>query len=176
MSQPRRAFTMLELVIAVAIMVILSYFVYVNVGHLRAQSKLTRVSNELATLSQAMTLYAQDNNYQYPPDVSRGLPSGLQLYLANSAWPTSVWPYGVYDWDNWTHPVNGQQIYQMSYRLCDLNNAAIDPKRCTDPILFPNFTVYSAIYFCAQGPCIPHHDDINAPAYCVNCVVKKVNY
>jgi len=165
-----------ELVIVIALIAILAYLLTLGLFRARANSKLARVSSELVILSQAMTTYAQDNNYQYPPDASRGLPSGLENYLSKSQYPASVWPYGVYDWDNWIHPVNGQQIYQMSYRLCTLNDASIDPKRCADPILFPTFNQYSAIFYCVQGPCIPHVDDITAPAYCVNCPVKKENY
>jgi prepilin-type N-terminal cleavage/methylation domain-containing protein len=167
----RRAFTILELVIVVALIAILAYLVTTSLLKMREKAKLSRVSNELSSIATSVTQYYQDNNYTYPADVDRAVPPGLEKYLAGGVWPTSVWPHGVFDWDNWVN--NGQHVYQISYRLCDLN----DPiEYCSDPILFPNFTRYSSIFYCISGPCVPHRDHPTDPGYCVNCTPHEVNY
>ena len=184
----RRAFTILEVIISVAIIAVLALLVTLSMFRVRANSKLARVTTELDDISQSVALYAQDHNYTYPPDTNRAVPPGLTPYLANGVWPTSVWPHGVFDWDNIIHhggdlsnpsdPNNaflGQQIYQISYRLCDTVNRSDDPSWCSDPILFPHFTQYSSIYYCVAGPCVPHEFHITDPGYCVNCKPKEVN-
>lgn len=168
----KRGFTMIELTVAVVVLVLLSVLTALFVFKSRANAKLSRVSSELTSISTAVTQYAEDNNYQYPPDTSRGVPPGLEPYLQGGAWPESAWPNGVFDWDNWI-AANGQQIYQITYRLCDVGDPVAT---CSDPVLFPNFTRNSGIYYCISGPCIPHQSEPTAPAYCVNCKPHEQNY
>lgn len=162
----------MELIIVVSIIAILATMAIVGYGKARQKAKLARVDKDLSTIAVALNQYAQDNNFQYPPDTSRGVPPGLEKYLTGGVWPTSAWPHGVFDWDNWVDTSNNQ-VYQITYRLCDTN----DPiAYCSDPVLFPNFTRNSGIYYCIQGPCVPHRDEPTAPGYCVNCTKKEVNY
>lgn len=171
----RWGFTITELAIVMAIIALLATLVTVSLVRQRENAKLARLSNDLTGIAGSLAQYAEDNNYTYPADTSRSVPPGLEKYLANGTWPTSIWPHGVFDWDNWT-TVGGQpsaQIYQISYRLCDVN----DPiGYCSDPVLFPTFTRYSSVFYCISGPCVPHQDYPTDPGYCVNCKVKKVNY
>lgn len=167
---------MVELLVVIALISILSYLSVVSYQKSRQKSKLARVSTELSEIAGSVNQYYEDNNYQYPADVSRGVPPGLERYLIGGTWPTSVWPNGVFDWDNWVHPGpganQGKRIYQVTYRLCDVD----DPlSSCSDPILFPHFTRYSSIFYCLNGPCIPHDGHPLDPAYCVNCKVKEQN-
>lgn len=167
----RPAFTLIELIITITILALLSYLGAAAYLHLRERSKLARVSADLFDMGSAVTQYVQDNNYQYPADVSRGMPNGLEKYLAGGVWPKSIWAHGLFDWDNWTN--NGQQVYQITYHLCDVN----DPiEYCSDPVLFPTFVRDSGIFYCISGPCIPHQNEPTIPGYCVNCTIKKVNY
>jgi prepilin-type N-terminal cleavage/methylation domain-containing protein len=171
-NQP--AFTLLELLVVITLIIILAVMIYIGIYRMESNAKLARVTNELTAIANAATEYAQDNNNTYPADVSRGIPPGIQPYLAGGLWPISIWPHGVFDWDNWT-TVNGQpspQILQISYRLCGLSDPVQD---CSDPVLFPDFTRDSAIFYCISGPCIPHQSDPTAPAYCVNCNPKNIN-
>jgi prepilin-type N-terminal cleavage/methylation domain-containing protein len=172
----RRGFTLIELIVVVSIIAILAMLATFGMLRSRELSKLARVSSELSTIATSATQYASDNNYQYPPDTSRSVPPGLEKYLAGGVWPTSIWPHGVFDWDNWT-TVNGQtspQIVQMTYRLCDIDDPV---SYCQDKIIFPtSFTNNSGIFYCIQGPCVPHQDHPNDPGYCVNCTPKQVNY
>ncbi len=167
----KRGFTLVELIIVIAIIAILATLAVLGVIRYQANSKLTRVTTELNTLATATTQYAEDHNYTYPADVSRGMPPGLEKYLPNQVWPTSVWPHGQFDYDAW--PYNGQQVYQISYHLCGTGDPA---STCADPILFPTFVSDSTVFYCISGPCIPHQDEPNIPGYCVNCTIKKVNY
>lgn len=171
----QRGFTLIELIVVMAIIAILAVLILMGVGRLRSRAKIARVSAELTDISKAVTQYAQDNNYQYPADTDRDVPPGLEKYLANGTWPESIWPHGVFDWDNWTN-ASGQQIYQISYRLCGLS----DPDSYCSDTTFPFFTRYSSIYYCISdasgGSCQPHRDYPNAPGYCINCKVKKVNW
>jgi prepilin-type N-terminal cleavage/methylation domain-containing protein len=176
--QRKRGFSILELTVAVGIIALLAALVMFTMHNRRAHARLARVTVELNTIASAMAKYAEDNNYQYPAEVARGLPPGLEAYLAGGQWPTGAWPNGLYDYDAWVHPGPGadlgRQIYQISYRLCDeVNDQA---EACRDPILFPGFTHHSAIFYCISGPCVPHIADITAQAYCVNCTPKKQNY
>ena len=168
----KRGFTMVELGIVIVIIAILTALAIFYYTHARANAKLARVSTELGDIATSVNQYAEDNNYQFPADTSRGVPPGLEKYLANGVWPVSVWPNGVFDWDNWVDG-NGQQIYQISYRLCDTNDPITD---CSDPVLFPNFVRNSSIFYCISGPCVPHRDTPTVPGYCVNCVPKEQNY
>lgn len=166
----RRGFTLIELMVVVAIIAILSYLVVANMGRMRAKAKLGRVSTELNDIAKALSAYYQDNGYSYPADANRNVPAGLEKYLAGGVWPKSVWPHGVFDYDAWT--IDGSQVYQISYRLCDTD----DPDEyCSDPVLFPNFTRNSAILYCVQGPCVAHVSEPAAPAYVVNRTPHELN-
>jgi|GEM_PF-2018583 len=168
----RRGFTLIELIIAVVLIAILATLVALSVIRLRESAKLSRVSTELGEISSALNEYAQDNNYQYPPDTSRNVPPGLEKYLAGGVWPISAWPHGQFDWDNW-YGADGTQVYQISYHICGTNDPV---SYCSDPVLFPNFVQDSSIFYCISGPCIPHQNESTIPGYCVNCVVKPQNY
>ncbi len=172
-----RGFTLVELMIAIAIIVILATIITLYLFKQRSNSKLARVTEELTTMSTALSQYAEDNNYVYPADVDRGLPPGLEKYLAGGQWPISVWPHGVFDYDNWQRTDSGanygKQVYQISYRLCGLSDPV---SYCQDPVLFPTFTQKSSIFYCISGPCVPHRDAPFDPGYCVNCNPKKQNY
>jgi prepilin-type N-terminal cleavage/methylation domain-containing protein len=166
-----KGFTVIELLIVIAVIAILAVVIVLGMRNAQANAKLGRVSSELTMLANAVTQYAEDNFYQYPADVSRGMPPGLERYVQGGVWPTGPWPQGVYDWDNWD--ISSQKVYQMTYRLCDTS----DPEStCRDPIIFPNFVRNSSVFYCIHGSCLPHESSPTVPAYCVNCSDKTVNY
>lgn len=162
---------MIEIVIVIALLLLLTTLVSLSLHKTKEKAKLAKVTIDLNGIAISVSQYAEDNGYQYPDDAGRGVPPGLQKYLQGGTWPTSAWPHGVFDWDNWI--VNGVQTYQISYRLCDTS----DPiGYCSDPVLFPNFTRNSAIFYCISGNCVPHVDHQSDPGYCVNWADKTVNY
>lgn len=176
----KRGFTIVELLTALVLIALLSTLLVISLNRSRAKSKLSRVSVELGDMAKALSQYAEDNNYQYPADVSRGMPPGLEKYLAGGVWPTSVWPHGLFDWENWTWVAdhNGNQVqqaqpvYQISYRLC----GASDPvSYCQDPAIFPHFAQNSSIFYCISGNCVPHQSSPFVPGYWVNHTPHEVN-
>lgn len=167
----RSGFTLVELMVVVAVIVILAVITMLYMTKARANTRLARVSTELTEIATSLSQYADDNNFQYPADTSRSVPPGLEKYLIGGVWPESIWPKGVFDWENWVTS-SGQQIYQMSYRLCDVDDPIAS---CSDPILFPHFQRNSSIFYCISGPCIPHLDSPTVPGYCVNCKPKEQN-
>ena len=175
----RKGFTVIELLIVITIILLLIYLAFVGTLTARAHAKVSRVGVELAEIADAANQYAQDNGFTfpgptdpYPADVDRGVPPGLQRYLAGGTWPTSIYPKGVFDWDSWPSPIDSSQVHQVTYHLCGLN----DPiSYCSDPIVFPHFTRYSSIFYCIDGTCVPHEFHPSDPGFCVNCKVKSVN-
>jgi prepilin-type N-terminal cleavage/methylation domain-containing protein len=166
----RGGFTLIELIITISVIALLTVLSAMYYATYTAKSKLSRVSSELSTLATSMSLYAEDNDHMFPSDVSRGLPPGLEKYLPNNQWPTSVWPHGSFDYDTW--PNGNQQVYQISYHTCGIG----DPVSYCRDAQFPTFVNDSSIFYCISGPCIPHSGEPNIPGYCVNCQVKKLNY
>jgi prepilin-type N-terminal cleavage/methylation domain-containing protein len=168
----RPGFSLIELLVVITIIIVLTMLAFVSYRRSSSNAKLSATATELQQIATSVTQYAQDNN-GYPADVSRSVPPGLEPYLEGGVWPTGPWPSGVFDWDNWTHPTNGQQIYQVTYRLCDLDDPIAS---CADPVLFPDFGRNSSIFYCISGPCIPHSSSPTVPGYCVNCTPRKQNY
>ena len=193
MYRPKRAFTLIELIVVIAIIAILSILVILSLYRIRANAKLSQLSDELSTIAKSVNLYADDNNYHFPqqPASLRGVPLGLEKYLVGGSWPVGPWKNGEFEWDTWPYTYHGtttavgvpaqyqpylnQNVLQISYHLCPLNSAS-PATDCIDPVLFPTFTQDSGIFYCIDGPCIPHQDKPEIPGYCVNCKIKPVNY
>jgi general secretion pathway protein G len=158
-------FTIIELLIVIAIIGILAAYVLTSVGDARSSAYLARAEGEMENFHDAVQLYRSDHG-SYPADVSRDIPSGLGPYLSSGNWPQGPWPDSVYDWDNWT--INGENVYQISIRFCEQGK----PDTCN----FPNkdwasdFKIKSAVYYCMDGPCRSHESEpVGYPGYCVNC-------
>jgi len=160
----KKGFTLIELLIVVAIIGILSSIVLINLNRARNATYLARAELEFKSLSTAIQFYTEDNG-DYPADVNRGLPPGLEVYLAGDHWPNAPWPGSVYDWDNWTDPDSGLPILQISIRFCDGGVCHIpDEPWATD------FDNNSAVYYCIEGACRSHiNEPIDHPGYCINC-------
>jgi len=145
---------------------ILSTIVFASVAHIRNKAYLVRARAETKNIHTAVEFYLDDYG-DYPADVSRDLPSGLEEYISSGIW-TAPWPGSVYDWDNWTDPETGGLIIQISIRFCQ--------QGLPDTCKFPNedwaadFGVDSSVYYCIEGSCRSHiGQDIDYPGYCLNC-------
>ena len=192
MHSRNRAFTLIELIVVIALVAILSVLVILSLYRVKQKARLSVLSDDLFTIAKSVNQYVDDHNYAYPPTASRGVvPTGLDAYLLGGVWPTGPWKLGQFEWDNLIYtyhaqvtpsgvpaayqPYLGKKLYQASYHLCPLN----DPNptvNCVDPVLFPNFIPDSSIFYCLDGPCVPHQDEPEIVGYCVNCKVKQVNY
>lgn len=172
-----KSFTLIELLVAITIISILSSMVFISVKTVINKAYSVRTRQEIRALSLALQLYSDDNNNNFPCDVNRDLPPGLEQYISsNPAWPKAPWPGSVYDWDFWSNPVvtncSGSiantpfgQVYQISIRFCDIGGG-----NCN----FPNeswavgFDSKSSVYWCISGPCRAHGSmPYNHPGCCI---------
>src|SRR3990167_108267 len=107
----KKAFTLVELLVVVTILAVLSGVGIAYIGRAKQEAKYVRAKKELETIASALQSYINDHE-QYPADVNRGLPNGVEQYLSEGDWPDGPWTGSVYDWDNWN--IDGDQIYQIS--------------------------------------------------------------
>jgi prepilin-type N-terminal cleavage/methylation domain-containing protein len=98
-----KGFTIVELLIVVAIIGILAGSVIISTTDSRSKGKYTKVAAEMESVAKAANLYASEHNDTYPTDAGAGsAPNGLiPQYLSH--WPTSPCdPAQIqYDWENW---------------------------------------------------------------------------
>lgn len=168
-------FTMVEIMIVIFVIGILAALVYTNIFNNKEKVYEARTHVEFQTIVTALKLYAQKYN-EYPADVSRGLPNGLEEFIAPNdsvdQWPDAPWPGSVYDYDRWDN-LEGVDTYQVSVRFCPIGGPLSACK-------FPNlpwaagFEVNSAYYYCIKGNCRSHQaNPATYPGYCVNCPGNK---
>jgi prepilin-type N-terminal cleavage/methylation domain-containing protein len=161
-------FTLIELLVSIAIIGMLAAVVIVSLSGAREKAYYARAVTELGEVRKAVEFYQMDHG-DYPADVNRSLPPGLEQYLPGGNWPAAPWPGSVYDWDNWDDPDRpGQKIYQISIRFC----AAGNPGSCRFPPepWAATFGVNSALYYCVSGVCRSHSSEpVSYPGKCVNC-------
>lgn len=165
----RRAFTLVEVLIVLAIVVILAAIIIssLNVGKNVVQSQVSRTDTELNQIHNALLMYYVENR-EWPDDVSRGLPNGLEEYLGPGEWPDAPFnSVSEYDWDNFTGS-DGKQVLQISVRFCPLGNQSA----CQFPSAdwASGFDYFSSYYYCVQGICRAHPNKPDShPGYCMNC-------
>jgi prepilin-type N-terminal cleavage/methylation domain-containing protein len=166
-----KGFTLLEILVVVAIIGILSSITLMSLSNVRGRALLSKAHQELKSVRQSLELYFIDYK-SYPEDTERHVPPGLEKYLSPGIWPNAAWPGSVFDWDNWT-PDNlshapKNQVYQISIRFCPIG----EPSSCEFPNndWATNFDYFSSVYYCISGPCRAHSSKpCNHPGYCVNC-------
>lgn len=173
-----RGFTLIELLIVIAIIGILASIFVPTLSLVRDKAYQARAESELRSIRQALELYAGDHD-QYPPDVDRDIPPGLEEYLAPGLWPNAAWSGSVFDWENWAPDELAhnpkEQIYQISIRFCPLG----EPDQCRFPNQdwANNFDYHSAVFYCISGPCRSHSNQLpEHPGYCVNCEEPQYPY
>ena len=164
----KKGFTLIELLVVIAVIGILSSVVLAALVKARSSAAFARAKLEFRSLATAIELYTEDHGGVFPADVDRGLPPGLEVYLAGGDWPNAPWPGSVYDWDNWIDPDTGKIIMQISVRFCPLGQPTLC--RFPDETWTAGFDYYSAVYYCLEGTCRSHiSKPIDHPGYCINC-------
>ena len=160
-------FTLVELLIVIAIIGTLTVVVLGQVTSVRESARIAKAESELRSLANSIEVY-KSNHGTYPPNAAFGLPSELNSYLPSNGIETSAWTNSSYNWNTWTE--GGQRIAQLSVRFCPENATS------TAACVFPNkdwaenFDEYSAILYCLEGPCRAHQSqNSDHPAYCTNC-------
>ena len=162
-SYHKKGFTLIELLLAISLLGILMVLVLAHLSGSNNKAYLVRTQLEFRSFQTAMYQYIIDYD-TYPDDVDRGIPPGLEDYLAGGNWPDGPWPNSVYDWDNVTGP---DPYIQLSLRFCDIEGG-----NCNFPIAdwALDFDDKSAVFFCFEGNCRSHPArPIDHPGYCVNC-------
>ena len=166
--EKRDAFTLIELLLVIALIAILSSLLYGRLGGFLFKAREARALAELNQISSATKQMVIDLGGDWPADVSRGVPPGIEEYLGPGNWPDAPFnDVAEYDWDNFTGS-DGKQVYQISIRFCPLGQSSLC--QFPDAEWAENFDYHSSYYLCLQGKCKAHPgkpDD--HPGYCVNC-------
>ena len=95
----KRAFTLVEVMVVVAIIVLLSAIAIPNFLHSRETAINSRYSSDIEVVTSAFIEYSLDYGH-YPPDCNPAvMPDGMADYLRHVAW-TKPDPFGgKWDWD-----------------------------------------------------------------------------
>lgn len=94
-----RAFTLVEILIVVAIIGILLAIAYPSFRRAAQRSKVTAYTQSLKTMLGAFEMYAADYG-DYPADVMPGIPpDGITEYIPNINWSAPTPLGGVWDWE-----------------------------------------------------------------------------
>lgn len=165
----KEGLTLIEVILVVALIATLATIVIVaiNPAKMLAGANEVRAETELNQINRAVYLYYLDN-FDWPADVSRGLPSGIEDYLGPGMWPIAPFnDISQYDWDNFTGS-DGNQVLQISIRFCPLGDS--DACEFPDAEWATDFDYYSSYYFCIRGVCRSHPSKPDDhPGYCANC-------
>ena len=70
-----KGFTLIELLVVISIILILVSFVVPQIGGARAKARLVKCANNLRVIGSALIMYADDNDGQFPGDLSGLYPS-----------------------------------------------------------------------------------------------------
>jgi prepilin-type N-terminal cleavage/methylation domain-containing protein len=166
----RRGFTLIEILIVLTIIALLTSVVLGSLRRSYEQAYFSQARAQFKSFAGALELYLIDNGYNYPDDVDRNIPPGLEAYLSSDDWPSAPWPGSVYDWDNWEDPDTEEPIYQLSIRFCPIGGA-IEECVFPDQDWAVDFDQNSSVYYCFEGPCRSHiSEPIDHPGYCINCL------
>lgn len=99
MRRSREAFTLVELMIAVAIICLLAVLAMPSFLRARQKTQNTKFINALRVASSAFDTYAMEHQ-SYPDDVNRGImPPGMSSYLDSFDWTGNTPIGGQWDWD-----------------------------------------------------------------------------
>lgn len=96
-----RGFTLIELMIAVAIIALLALMAVPAFARARQRTRIAKFMNALRVATGAFDQYATEHAGSYPPDVNRGItPAGMQSYFGDKLDWTAPTPIGGnWDWD-----------------------------------------------------------------------------
>lgn len=162
-EKKEEGFTLIEIIIVIALLAILSSVVFfvVKPFELIEETRYERAVTELTQIGKALELWVTIEG-QYPPDVNRDLPNGIEKYLNTAPiWPKGPYPGSVYDYDNWS------------------DQTCIDPEASGSvqitlrqvPGFNPDGSDVWALYYVIAGKGTPHCSSSSEwnKGQCINC-------
>jgi prepilin-type N-terminal cleavage/methylation domain-containing protein/prepilin-type processing-associated H-X9-DG protein len=123
MSHDRRGFTLIELMVVIAIIVVLAALLFPVFAHARLKAYETGCSTNLRQLQIALRSYSTDNDGHFPLQVITG-------GAVPQRWVNAIYPYG----------------YSKTIYACPLNAVTGDPASRSEPLAPMPETSY---YYCA---------------------------
>jgi prepilin-type processing-associated H-X9-DG protein len=93
-AQPAAAFTLLELMITICIILILAGLLFPAIYEVRSLAQSTKCASNLRQCMMAIVMYGDDNNQRIVPS---------KLYTATAGLPVAAYPYGVH-WHDLIEP------------------------------------------------------------------------
>jgi len=98
LPSPESAFTLLELLVVVAINGILASIGIAQYGDFKKRAKISRTASEMRGFVAGFIAYSIDFE-RLPPDSHRELPTGMTDYIDQSLWDKETPIGGYYNWE-----------------------------------------------------------------------------
>jgi len=108
-------FTLIELMIVIAIIAILASILVPNFGRSRAQGQLAACKGNLKAIAVAAELYASDNDGKYPATLNIRPDSDLVIQYLKT---TPICPTGTYKDENYSYHLTCVSPYANYYVYC----------------------------------------------------------
>lgn len=98
MRTEMEGFTLLELMVVLALIGLLASLAVPSYAGARTQAKVGRTASELVHIAKAFMAY-ESLHAEYPPDSHRTLPDGMTDFLDQSLWDSETPLGGFYNWE-----------------------------------------------------------------------------
>jgi len=111
-------FSLVELMMVVLIISLLALMAVPAFQRLKMKTRTSIIANDLRVFAAAFEVYAQEKG-TWPPEAAPGvIPTGMEVYLRNTAWTRTTPIGGKYNWEN------NQLHYGVRYRAAIAISAA----------------------------------------------------